>query len=54
MTIEHLQEMQKASKIEQSTSLQTYLRKTPDEDGNSRADLVINKEWPYQTTKDEN
>lgn len=53
-TIEHLQEMQKAAKIEQSTSLQRYLRKTPDEEGNLRPDLVISTEWPYQTTKETN
>lgn len=52
MTIEALQEMQKESKIEQSTSLQAYLRKTPAEDGSSRADLVINKEWPFQTERE--
>ena len=52
MTIEHLQEMQKESKIEQSTSLQAYLRKTPDDEGNLRPDLVINKEWPFQTTRE--
>jgi DNA polymerase-3 subunit epsilon len=54
MTIELLQEMQKAAKIEQSTSLQAYLRKTPADDGSSRAELVINKEWPFQTTRETN
>lgn len=52
MTIEILQEFQKDAKIEQSTSLQAYLRKTPDEEGNLRPDLVINKEWPFQTTRE--
>jgi len=53
MTIEILQEFQKDAKLEQATSLEKYLRSTPDEDGNDRSDLVLNKEWPFQTTKEE-
>lgn len=44
MTIELLQDMQRASKYEQATSLQAYLRKKEQDDT-----IVINTQWPYQT-----
>lgn len=52
MTIEILQEFQKDAKLEQATSLEKYLRSTPDDEGNDRSDLVLNKEWPFQTTRE--
>jgi DNA polymerase-3 subunit epsilon len=53
MTIEHLQDMQKAAKMEQSTSFQKYLREKRDEEGNLVDPFaVINTEWPFQTTKE--
>lgn len=53
MTIEMLQEFQKAAKMEQSTSFQAYLRKKRDEEGNLvEPNAVISTEWPFQTTKE--
>lgn len=52
MSIEILQEFQKDAKLEQATSLEKYLRSTPDDEGNDRSDLVLNKEWPFQTTRE--
>lgn len=44
MTIELLQDMQRASKYEQATSLQAYLRKKENDDT-----ICISTEWPYQS-----
>lgn len=48
MTIELLQEFQKEAKIEQSESLQEYLREKEQDES-----IIISGDWPYQLTPEQ-